>query len=43
VHLNVLNIENEGAVIIYVDKWFAPIQVFIPTIDSEFFGDCETI
>ncbi len=40
---NVSNIKNEGAIIIYVEKWFAPSQILILKIESEFFGDCETI
>ncbi len=40
---NVVNIKNEGAIIIYVDKWFAPSQIRKQKIESEFFGDCETI
>jgi hypothetical protein len=41
---NVFNNKNEGAIIIYVEKWFAPSQILpILKIKSEFFGDCETI
>jgi hypothetical protein len=44
VFINVLNIKNEDAIIINVDKWFVPIQTTsLLKIESEFFGDCETI
>jgi hypothetical protein len=44
VFFNVSNIKNEGAIIIYVEKWFAPSKTHpIVKFESEFFGDCETI
>jgi hypothetical protein len=35
--------KNEGAIIIYVEKWFAPSQTLPIKLESEFIGDCETI
>jgi hypothetical protein len=44
VFFNVCNNKNEGAIIIYVEKWFAPSPIPpLHKIESEFFGDCETI
>jgi hypothetical protein len=40
---DVKNIKNEDAIIIYVEKWFAPSHINILKIESEYFGDCETI
>jgi hypothetical protein len=43
VFFNVFNIKNEGAIIIYVEKWFVPSQILCFKIESEFSGDRETI
>jgi hypothetical protein len=43
VFFNVVNIKNEGAIIIYFEKWFVPGQILCFKIESEFFGDHENI